>query len=196
MRSDSQARARSRILTDDELRRIWHAAGPSPFGRLVRFLLLTGARRGEAANITQDELSGGLWTLPGERNKTKRELVRPLSAAAQATLSGGQEGPYVFGGDRPIRGFSECRRSLDRRSGTSGWTLHDLRRTSRSLMSRAGVSSDVAERCLGHTIGSVRKIYDRHDYVTEMAKAYDALAGLIEQLVNPVDNVEQLRARP
>jgi hypothetical protein len=42
------------------------------------------------------------------------------------------------------------------------WTLHDLRRTARSLMSGACIASDHAERCLGHVIGGVRGTYDRH----------------------------------
>jgi hypothetical protein len=47
------------------------------------------------------------------------------------------------------------------------WTLHDLRRTARSLMSRAGVPSDHAERCLGHVLPGIRGTYDRHEYLAE-----------------------------
>jgi integrase len=61
--------------------------------------------------------------------------------------------------------------------------LHDLRRTARSLMSRAGVPSDHAERCLGHVIGGVRGVYDRHEYHDEKARAYVALARLIDRIV-------------
>jgi hypothetical protein len=59
-------------------------------------------------------------------------------------------------------------------------------------MSRAGVSPDVAERCLGHVIPGVRGVYDRYGYAPEMAKAYDALAGLIDRIVEPRDNVVAL----
>jgi integrase len=38
------------------------------------------------------------------------------------------------------------------------WQLHDLRRTARSLMSRAGVRPDIAERVLGHAIASTTGI--------------------------------------
>jgi hypothetical protein len=58
-----------------------------------------------------------------------------------------------------------------------------LRRTSRSLMSRAGVDADIAERCLGHVIPGVRGVYDRHEYYREKAQAYEALAGLIDRIV-------------
>src|SRR6059036_3909784 len=54
------------------------------------------------------------------------------------------------------------------------WTLHDLRRTARSLMSRAGVPTDHAEMCLGHVITGVRGTYDRYEYHAEKKAAYKA----------------------
>jgi integrase len=90
-------------------------------------------------------------------------------------------------------GLSQLKAALDYASGTSGWTLHDLRRTARSLMSRAGVPSDHAERCLGHVIGGVRGVYDRHAYRDEMAVAYERLAALIAGVVDPQENVVPLR---
>ena len=56
-------------------------------------------------------------------------------------------------------------------------------------MSRAGVASDHAERCLGHVIGGVRGVYDRHQYREEMLLAYERLAALIAQIVDPQPNV-------
>jgi integrase len=65
-----------------------------------------------------------------------------------------------------------------------------LRRTARSLLSRAGVNPDVAERCLGHAIPGVRGIYDRHRYIDEMRHAFEALAAEIERIVHtPEGNV-------
>jgi hypothetical protein len=60
-------------------------------------------------------------------------------------------------------------------------------------MSRAGVPTDHAERCLGHVIGGVRGVYDRFEYLDEKRRAYEALAGLIERIVDPQDNVRALR---
>jgi hypothetical protein len=61
-------------------------------------------------------------------------------------------------------------------------------------MSRAGVSADHAERCLGHVIGGVRGIYDRHEFHREKAQAFEALAALIERIVNPpASNVTALK---
>jgi integrase len=199
-RTKGKEHARARILTDDELRAIWQAASamPGPFGAFVQFLLLTAARRGEAAGMTHSEIEGQDWTLPEARNKVKVDLIRPLSSVAQDVLAKlpriGKVG-YVFTttGRNGLGGFSAFKRKLDRASGVKGWTLHDLRRTARSLMSRAGISSDHAERCLGHVIGGVRGVYDRHEFHAEKKHAFEALAALIERIVNPKANVVPLR---
>jgi integrase len=183
--------ARDRILTDDELRRIW-AADVGVFSHYVRFLLLTAARRNEASGLTWAEIDGADWTLPASRNKTKVDLVRPLSRAALAILKAlPQRGAYVFttNGTGPVNDFTGLKRQLDAASSTKGWVLHDARRTARSLMSRAGVPSDYAERCLGHVIGGVRGVYDRHEYHAEKRQAFEALAGQIERIINPQENV-------
>jgi integrase len=91
--------------------------------------------------------------------------------------------------------MSHAKIKFDKACGVTGWTLHDLRRTARSLMSRAGVSPDHAERCLGHVIGGVRGTYDRHEYHAEKAQAYAALSELISRIVNPSDNVAELAAQ-
>lgn len=184
-RTKGKERARQRILSDAELRAVWKAAEASTgvYGRLVRFILLTAARREEAAGITAAELQGHTWVLPAARNKTKVALARPLSLEAQKLL------PGFFN----FSGFSKALNALQAASGTADWTLHDLRRTARSLMSRAGVPADHAERCLGHVIGGVRGVYDVWEYLPEKLKAYDALAGLIDRIVNPVDNVLPLK---
>ena len=182
--------ARTRILTDTEIRAMWKHADDAKgadalFGRLVKFLLLTGARKSEAARMTWTELAGAEWTLPALRNKTKVDLVRPLSKAALAILPdkmGDCEFVFTTDGKRPIGGFSQFKSKLDDATGITDWALHDLRRTARSLMSRAGVPSDHAERCLGHIMPGVRGVYDRHEYHREKAEAYEALASLIERI--------------
>jgi integrase len=185
---------RSRVLDDDELRRVWAAAEKAgAFGVLVRLLLLTAARRSEITGLRWVEIKDGVWHLPAARNKAKEDLQRPLSAAALALITAQQQdGPCVL---PPFRsGFTRPKQALDTTSGVSGWTIHDLRRTSRVLLSRAGISSDTAERCLGHVIGGVRGIYDRHRYLPEMLHAYEALASLIERITNPpAENVVTLR---
>ena len=200
-RTKTKERARSRVLDDNELRQVWATAEKraDTFARLVQFLLLTAARRDEAAKLPWDEVQGGDWVLPAARNKTKVPLVRPLSKAAQTLLADMPhfaDCPYVFTthGKQAIGSHGHFKKLFDDACGVRGWTLHDLRRTARSLMSRAGINGDHAEQCLGHIISGVRGTYDRHEYHAEKAHAFEALAALIDRIANPpADNVQQLR---
>jgi integrase len=196
-RTSNHGRARTRILEDSEIRAIWAVQAEDSFLPLVKFLLLTGARRSEAANMTWDELRGNVWTLPAARNKTGVDLERPLSEAAMAIVNAQpRTNGFVFPAARgkAIVSFAGPKAVLDVASRTSDWTIHDLRRTARSLLSRAGVDSDHAERCLGHVIRGVRGVYDRHEYRAEKEFAYASLAALIERIVNPPegDNVTEI----
>ena len=65
------------------------------------------------------------------------------------------------------------------------WTTHDLRRTARSLMSRAGCNPDHAERALGHVVGGVRGVYDRHEFKAEKARVFEALAAQVDRILHP-----------
>jgi integrase len=180
------AQARSRILSDDELRAIWAACDEFPvFGPMLRFILLTATRRDEAGKMRWSEISGEEWVIPAARYKTNIDHVIPLSRMALSALPE-RNGEWVFSGNgrQPIGNFTQNKAEIDKASGVSGWVIHDLRRTARSLMSRAGVPPDHAERCLGHIIGGVRGIYDRHEYYREKARAYELLAGLIERIVS------------
>jgi integrase len=157
-RTQRSEQARDRTLTDDELRAIWRTDA-GLFGHYIRFLLLTAARRNEVAGMTWGEIDGADWTLPASRNKTGVELVRPLGKAAQAILAAiPKGGQFVWSpnGGKALTNFSNSKAAFDKASGTRDWRIHDLRRSARSLMSRAGVDKDHAERCLGHVIGGVR----------------------------------------
>jgi integrase len=199
-RVNAKESARDRVLSDDELRAVWRAAEEDQgvFGAYVKFLLLTSARRTEAAAMRWSEISGSDWLLPAARNKTKVDLLRPLSKAAMAVLDelprvGDSDFVFSFTGECALSGISNLKCKFDAACDVLGWRLHDLRRTARSLMSRAGVNADHAERCLGHVIGGVRGIYDRHQYQKEMLEAYEALAAQIERIVHRVENVVPLR---
>jgi len=200
-RTKPRERARQRILTDDEIRAVWEAAeAPGGlFGPFVQFLLTTAARRTEVSHMRRAEVEAGVWTIPQERYKTGSELVIPLSALAVRAIERLPKigkGDFVFttDGDHPFSGYSKAKAQFDKQCRVSDWTLHDLRRTARSLMSRAGISADVAERCLGHVIAGVRGTYDRHAYFEEKKQAFAALATLIERILAPqTDNVVSLR---
>ena len=161
--------------------------------------------------MSRSEVVGDDWIIPPERYKTGLELVVPLSSAAKAVLAklpkvGKSDVVFTTDGRRPLGGFSKFKRAFDAKvlgelrkedpqaETLPNWTLHDLRRTARSLMSRTGVSSDIAERTLGHVLPGVRGTYDRHAYYDEKKRAFEALAALIERIVNPqAGNVVPIR---
>jgi integrase len=191
-RQNGKDHRRTRILSDDEIRKLWAAtADNAAFSALIRFLLLTSARRNEAAAMKRNEIdANGLWTLPASRSKTKTAVIRPLSKQVQTILAGLPQidgCPFVFTSTArsPIVQFSGPKKRLDAASGVTSWRLHDLRRTARSLLSRAGVNSDTAEKCLGHSRGDIIERYDQHKYIDEMQRAFEALSALVERIVNP-----------
>jgi integrase len=211
-------RERERVLSDDEIRDVWAALDtiiePACFPAYVKTLLLTATRRGESADMATTELEDEIWTIPAARYKTKRDHVIPLSALARKlTASAAPAKPaknahFVFsttGGKKPFSGFSKSKTALDKaiaelreregRPPMESWTLHDLRRTARTLLARAGVRDDIAERCLGHVIKGVEKVYNRYAYLDEKRAAFEALAALVSRILNPTANVEELASR-
>jgi integrase len=197
-RYDTAENARSRILTDAEVKAVWQAADESGyFGQYLKFLLLTGCRRAEAGGLKWHEIKDGTWTLPASRSKMNTEIMRPLSKAVMTIVESMPNlGEHVFGfAGRPITSFSQRKSKFDKKCGVRDWRLHDLRRTARTLLSRAGVDADIAERCLGHSLGSIRKIYDRHSFEPEMRIAFEKLSALIENITNPTDRVVPMRGK-
>ena len=221
-RANPNERACTRTLSDDELRAIWPVlGGQGTFGALVKALLLTGQRRNEVAGMARKEIDkDGLWLIPAERYKTKREHVVPLSKDARALID---TQPKVDKCDFafPSRektaytGFGKSKAVLDKAvlkamqeqatedgrdpktvEPLPNWTLHDLRRTAKTLMARAGVRPDVSERVLGHIIAGVEGVYDRHAYVDEKRAALERLASQIDRILNPLAaTVESLDGR-
>jgi integrase len=192
-RTSTSERARSRVLSDDELRRVWTAAeqDQGPFGPFVRFVLLTATRRNEAGGLHRSELSddGKTWIIPGARYKNGKDTLIPLSKAAQKIVADQPvlAGDFVFTADgrHALGGFAERKTAFDQVCGVTGWVIHDLRRTARTLLSRAGIPADLGEMCLGHALGGVRGIYDRHSFEREKSEAFEALAAQIRRITHP-----------
>lgn len=200
---------RDRVLSDDEIRLLWRALDvtPSPYGQLVRFLLLTAQRREEVAQARRSEIDGTVWTIPAARTKSKQANVVPLSVAAQSvlrTLPMRSDLLFTTTGESAFSGFSKAKQALDRRMEVlvaedlgpiavlarkkakkplvADWRIHDLRRTAKTLMVRAGVRPDISERVLGHVIAGVAGVYDRHDYLAEKEHALSVLATEIQRI--------------
>jgi integrase len=182
---------RDRALSDDEIRRFWAATNrlPAPVRSIYRMLLLSGARLQEIAGMQWRELNltQKIWTLPAQRSKSKAAHILPLSPLAwqiieaQPRIAGSD---YVFGARRP--GFSYFKRMLDAEMKINEhWVNHDLRRTARSLMARARVESEVAERMIGHLPRGIVRTYNVHDFVDEKRDGFAKLEREIDLILNP-----------
>jgi integrase len=199
-RVPQEARKRSRILTDDELRRVWQAAGNAgTFGALIKLLLLTGQRREKVVTMCWPDVSpDGVWTIrtaPREKGNPGTLLLPQVALDIIRAQPRFASNAHVFAGIGPgaTNNFGRCKKSLDEASGVTGWVLHDCRRMARSLMSRAGVRPDIGERVLGHAISGVGAVYDRFSYDHEKADALRRLAALVERIITlPSDNVVTL----
>lgn len=176
------------------------------FAGIVRQLLLTAQRRSEVGRLRGEEIDDeGIWLISAKRYKTKMDHLVPLSQWSRSLLEQ-QIQPGVGGfaftttGDTAFSGYSKAKARLDdlmseelakiagsdegcRRTKLKPWRLHDLRRTAKTLMVRAGVRPDISERVLGHVIRGVEGVYDRHDYIAEKRSALEALSSFVQKIV-------------
>ncbi len=210
-RTCPQERARKRVLGDDEIRLIWpileELGRPGAF---VKIMLLTAVRRAKVAAMRwQDIDEDGTWTIPAEPREKNNPGNLPLSEAALSIIRAQtpvEGNPYVFAGRGKgyIAGFSQLKREIDEKilkalqaskaEPLNHWVFHDLRRSAKSLMARAGVRPDISERVLGHVITGVEGVYDQHSYTSEKGDALESLATLVDRILNPdAENVVPLR---
>lgn len=186
---------RDRTLTDAEVGDVWEQV--ADLGDLtrdfVRLLLLTGQRRDEVRLMRWEEidLDAGLWTIPAARYKTRAahcvSLSDPVLNILRARLpekTKGSEKPkgYVLAGrdGKPFNGAASAMRRLRTAlPGKTDFSLHDLRRTCRSQLSRLGVDAVTAELVIGHAPQGMVRVYDRHDRMAERKGALTRWADFV-----------------
>jgi integrase len=200
----SEATARERTLTDDEIRLLWKAAESSGvFGGIVRLALVTGQRRSKIVSMRWTDLDeAGVWHIPSDKGEKGNGGDLKLSRLALEVIKEQPAlGPCVFraaSGGGHARGIASMKEAFDRKlpRDVPGWTLHDLRRTARSLMSRAKADPVAAELVLGHKIGGIAGIYDRYDREAEKTEALQKLADQVKIILAgpPTDNVVPINA--
>jgi integrase len=204
----SKETPRERVLTDAELAVIWDCTGGDhDHDRIVRLLLLTGARREEVGAMEWGELLfspdgvSALWTIPRERTKNGLAHEVPLGLLALAQLPAQREdNPKVFGRlSNGFSGWSRCKERLDQRIEAAlhdnetraavfatGWTLHDLRRTFSTWCNENGVDSHVVEAMLNHVSGRARHgvagIYNKATYRAQKSAALAAWEAHLSRL--------------
>jgi len=135
------------------------------------------------------DLDHRIWIIPASPYKTGIEHAVPLPASAIALI---RQLPRVCdrfvistGPGTCFSGFSKSKRRLDELSGIRGWRIHDIRRTVRTGLAGLRIEPDVAERVIGHVIGGVRGIYDRHAYIQEKRDAVERWAAHLAGIVDP-----------
>lgn len=195
---------RDRILSDEEIRLLWAREGQ--FVDFLKLSLLDAQRSAKNQTIRRSDIVDGVWHIASEPGEKTNAGTLQLSQMALDVIQAQPEiegNPYVFAGrgDAPMWPGDKLKKQLDAEIAKANggepiphWTVHDLRRSAKSLMARAGVRPDISERVLGHAIVGVAAAYDHHDYAEEKADALRKLAALIELIVNPpADNVVAMR---
>ena len=174
-----------RALSDAELAAVWRAADPATTtGRLVRFWILTGCRRGEGAGLTRAmvDRKAELIRLPAIFVKQARGHIVPITPALAELLDScivDSRSDLLFPSSRTggkMSGWSKMLAALQRDSGVE-FGFHDLRRTLRTGMSRLGVDVDTAELAIGHAREDLEKIYNRDDAIDRLRAAFDIWAN-------------------
>jgi integrase len=189
-------RARDRVLSDAELVAIWKASSPDDdYGRIIRLLILLGARSGEIAGVSWSELelNAGTWNLPKERSKNHRAHLIVLPEPALEIIRGvpqRADRDQLFGdrADSGFTGWSQAKAALDRRLGDSlrPWRGHDIRRSVATGMADIGIAPHVIEAVLNHYGGhkrGVSGIYNRSRYDREVTAALARWADHVLALV-------------
>src|SRR5438477_8793123 len=126
VRRPAKEAQRDRVLTDDEIRIFWSAAGELgyPFGPLFRLLLLTAQRQSEVAGMRWPEFDNPenptVWTIPGSRAKNGKPHIVQLNPLAAEVIEAvprieGQELLFSAMGRTPASGFGRAKERLDSR---------------------------------------------------------------------------------
>jgi integrase len=206
LRNRHDYQPRDVVASKDDIRRLWQAmesgdaAMSRPVIKIVKLALLTGLRRTEIAAAKKTELDLGstspVFTIPRGRAKNRNAHRVPLCPRAatlfREALTAAGDSAFVFPGERSdshiaSRSVSKAMERTREKVGIKDITMHDLRRTAGTYMSRLGVPKDVRERILNH--GGSRKgsitdgVYNHYDYEAEKRAALelwaDALDGIL-----------------
>lgn len=167
-----QEEKRTRWLDDNELERFWDALNEysqHPAADVIKFLLLTGARKGETLNATWDQfdIEKGVWTKPAHLTKQKRTEHLPLSTTALELLrarkkQASSKNKYIFPGKRqgePLKDIKGFWNKIKEVTGVNDLRIHDLRHTHASHLVSSGLSLSIVGKLLGHTQASTTQRY-------------------------------------
>jgi integrase len=185
-------KSKGKALSDVEIVALWNGVRVigvlGAFGGLVQLGLLTGMRRNELAGLRWNDVRDDRIVLAAHATKTGAQHEIPLTVlmrnvlAAQPRTTSDRVFPSWRTGAQ-MRGWTELVAAATRKSGVE-FRLHDLRRTTRTLMSRLGVSRDVAELAIGHAKRGLIAIYDKDPSWLARADAFERVSNHIAALVS------------
>jgi integrase len=154
---------------------------------------LTGARNSEIreARVNEFDLERGIWILPADRSKTKKAIRRALSSKVielirSLNLPYGSEREFLIPGQsarKPLTSHAQNRfvQRLNERMKLERFVPHDFRRTIVTRLSENGIMPHVTEKMLGHELGGIMAIYNKHDWLDEQLVGYDLYWQLLEK---------------
>src|SRR5262245_1838682 len=192
---------RDRVLSPEEIRRLWLALPQNDYGDIVRILLLTGQRANEIAGLEWREINfdKGIIELSAHRVKNRRKHIVPMSSMMRAILKARQQdGDFVFGRCEatPFSGWGKAKGQLDAVLNIPKWKIHDIRRTAATQMAEIGIQPHIIEAVLNHISGhkgGVAGIYNRAAYETEKATALNRWAAHVAVIIEgKTSNVKSL----
>jgi integrase len=211
---------RTHVPRDDEITELWGGLRDDDYSDIIRLLTLTLCRLSEIGGLRWDEIDfpAGLIHLPAERTKTNEARDVPMSAPVRRILETRQRQwdgnrPLVFGtGEGGFQGWARAKASLDRRSGVTGWTHHDLRRYGSTTMNNEGIAlPHITDLCLGHAVlkhvtdqgqiirsQSAERRYNYATYPEQVRAALELWAGRVMGLISgeqPTTKILALRKR-
>jgi integrase len=153
---------------------------PASFCKIVQLLILTGQRRNEIASLQLSWIKDAIIALPPNMTKNGREHSIPLGNFSISILEKCQTNQLFLFPARgsttsPFSGWSKSKKALDKLCGVKDWTLHDLRRTYRSIHGKIGTPPHIAERLVNHISAQteMERTYDRYAYLSEMRAAVE-----------------------
>ena len=185
-----QSTKRDRVLSEAELAKILTTLGHHGYDGAARMMLYTACRREEVCGMCFEDIIEDVWYVPGGLRKNGKELVVPLNHQAICLIGRqGRTSGHVFLGVKGASLATNRKSNWDRwakgffnKSGTSGWTRHDLRRTAATLMGENGVLPAIVEIVLGHAEphSQLAGIYNKSRYAKEHCDALEVLGNVLE----------------
>lgn len=155
--------------------------------RALEFVILTACRTSEAlgARWSEVDLKAAVWTVPGDRMKSKRPFRVPLSPPAVALLKAmprEESNPHIFfSPTRYNAGLSNVILLKHLHSLRSGYSVHGFRSAFRDFASeQTDAPREVAEAALSHALGdATERAYARSDLFDRRRKLMDEWAAFI-----------------